>query len=128
MASKRAKEEENCISICSNLVSKPATFEAVSDILDTDVSSAFSLVRGAKVTEWVGVVFTVFKVLTEVFSLFSLERFWQCFEKLRWSLNPYKNLKSFHRELVYRIEYLSSQVGQRHCWLSCKGDLVEECR
>jgi hypothetical protein len=70
MASKRAKEEENCISIFSNLVSKPTTFEAVSDILYIDISSAFSLVRGAKVTEWVGVVITVFNVLTEVFSFF----------------------------------------------------------
>jgi hypothetical protein len=70
MASKRAKEDVNCISICSNRVSKPATFEAVSDIRDTDISSAFSLVAGAKVTEWVGVVLTVFSVLMEGFSLF----------------------------------------------------------
>ncbi len=41
IASRRAKEDENCDSICSNLVSSPATLDAVSDILEMEVSSAF---------------------------------------------------------------------------------------
>jgi hypothetical protein len=32
IASNRENKDKNCISICSNLVSKPATFDAVSDI------------------------------------------------------------------------------------------------
>jgi hypothetical protein len=58
--SRRANDDENCVSILSNLVSRFATFEAVSDIFETDASSNFCPVKiGSNVTDWVGVVATV---------------------------------------------------------------------
>jgi hypothetical protein len=55
MASRRAKEEQNCVSMCTKRDSKSATLEAVSDIRDTEVSSGLVEAIGAKETECVGV-------------------------------------------------------------------------
>jgi hypothetical protein len=41
IASSCAKAVVNCVSIFSNHVSKPATFDAVSDMRDKEASSAF---------------------------------------------------------------------------------------
>ncbi len=70
IASKRANEDKNCISICSILVSKPASFDAVSDIFETDMLSCFPDRKGAKETYCVGVDATVGGVLVELFSFF----------------------------------------------------------
>ncbi len=61
---------ENCVSICSNRVSKPATFEAVSDSLDIEVSSGFGLKKGAKETDGVGVDAIVVGVPVDFFFFF----------------------------------------------------------
>jgi hypothetical protein len=60
---RRANDDENCISILSNLVSRFTTFDAVSDIFETEVSSNFCPVKiGSNVTDCVGVVATVGEV------------------------------------------------------------------
>jgi hypothetical protein len=70
IASRRANDSENCDSIFSNCNSSPATFEAVSDIREREVSSGLSRLIGAKVTDCVGVDKKVLIVPAEFFPFF----------------------------------------------------------
>ncbi len=73
IASSRAKALVICVSILSNLVSKLATFDAVSDIRDKEASSAFwEYLKGAKDTDCVGVDVAVVVVPVEFFFLRTL--------------------------------------------------------
>ncbi len=66
ITSNLAKEEENWVSNCSNLVSSPATLDAVSDMCETDVLSALgTYLTGMNVTEGVGVIAMVWVVPVE---------------------------------------------------------------
>jgi hypothetical protein len=69
MASRRANDVVNCVFNCLKCISRPATLEAVSDILDIDISSALGVKKGeANVTKGVGVVAAVGGVLIDDFS------------------------------------------------------------
>jgi hypothetical protein len=70
ITSKRAKEEVNWDSICSKRVSRPATFDAVSDKRDKEASSGLLYLIGANDSDWVGVVAIVFAVPVELVSFF----------------------------------------------------------